>query len=1285
MGGSLHTEGLDRLRPYAPRLLLQWLAETPDQNHREVEGSIAFVDISGFTKLSERLARNGKVGAEELTDAIGTCFARLLGVAYGNGGGLIKFGGDALLILFTGTGHEEKATRAAVGMRRALKEIGTFDASGTRVTLRMSVGIHSGAFHFFLVGDSHRELIVTGPAASQTVLMESTASAGEILVSAATAARLPEWALGVSKGPGRLVKREPRGLSPERAVTEQSDSAVNLLPCIPVAIRDRLLAGLGEPEHKRVTVAFIHYDGTDALVQRSSAAATEYLEELVGDVQRAVDRHGLCFLGSDIDHDGGKIILTAGAPVATGNDEERMLLALREIMDCERAVPIRAGVNRGHVFVGDIGPSYRRTYTVMGDAVNLAARLMAKARAGEILATEGVLAQSRTEFRTTALEPFMVKGKSHAVEAHSVGPVDGVRGARAQVRSPLVGREREMAVLEAALESVYQGQGRVVEIIGEPGIGKSRLIEELRDRAAGAVSLSGSCQLYESSTPYFPFRGLLRAALGITDADGNEGAGARLVQLLETNVPQLLPWSSLLAIPLDVELPPTPEVEQLDDEFRRLRLHDATRELLTSLFPGPTLFTFEDTHWMDEASSELLRRLTVDLEGLPWFFCVTRRDVDSGFTAPVAPHVDVLRPEPLDASAATALVDAVTEDSPLAPHEIAALAERAGGNPLFLQELLTAAQAAGGIEGLPDSVEAVIMARIDRLAPAERSLLRRLSVLGQNFDRVLAEAVADGALPSSEDAIWPRLAEFIGDDGGKLHFRHALIRDGAYDGLPFRLRRRLHALVGETIEHAAGSEPDDHAELLSLHFFHAHSYDRAWWYSSIAAERARAIYSNVEAADFYERALDCARRVGGIPGSEMARVYESLGDVRNRIGEYQKAADAYRMARRLTNGDSVGPARLFVKQGQVRQQSGRYSEALRWLRKANRALETLGDIEAARQRAQIAVAHASVHKDQGRPAQVITWSTRAIEEAERASDKDALAHAYLLLDTAHVVLGKSDRAVHFDRALALYEELGDLWGQGVVLNNLGTQAYWRGRWNEAIALYERAREAWEKIGDVVNAARGFINVGEILSDQGRLEEAEALFRKALRVWKAAGFRSGVAHAMAYLGRVASRSGRFSEAMQLLTEARAGFEHVGASANSLETQAWTAECLVFQSEGETALALANDALDHLGGASSPLTALLLRVKGWALEQCGDYSTARAIFEQSLQVARATNADYETALTLRALARADGDPGSSLHEDESTNRAILERLGVIRAFEAPLVGDLGSHEQSELATT
>jgi class 3 adenylate cyclase/tetratricopeptide (TPR) repeat protein len=1261
------------LRPYLPRLLLQWLTEAPDDAWRTVVGSIAFVDISGFTRLSERLAKRGKVGAEELTDAIGTCFARLLGVAYGNGGGLIKFGGDALLLLFTGADHPSKAARAAVGMRRELRDIGSIATPGGRVALKMSVGVHSGEFHFFLVGDSHRELMITGPAATQTVLMESTADAGEIVVSAETAAVLPPGVLGSAKGPGFLLRKDPPGIAPERRETEAVPRTEDMVPCIPTAIREHVLAGLHEPEHKRVTVAFIHFDETDGLIERAGEnACAEALDVLVSDVQRAADKNGVCFLGSDVDRDGGKIILTAGAPTASGSDEERMLLTVREIMDIDRELKVRIGVNRGPVFAGDIGPFYRRTYTVMGDAVNLAARLMAKAEPGEIIATESVLQPSRTSFETRELQPFYVKGKAQPVHAFALGAVEHpIAKPVSASSSPLVGREHEMKVLLEALESTRKGSGRVVEIVGEAGIGKSRLIEELRASAADLAFLSAACELYHASTPYSPLVPLLRRLFGISDLDQDAVAAERLRAVVAAIAPQLLPWTPLLGIALDVPIPPTPEVAHLEDEFRRQKLEEVTVELATALLGTPTLFVFEDTHWMDEASADLLRRLTSGIDALPWLVCATRRDVEEGFVA-AGPAVEVLRPQPLDEAAAAALVDAATEESPLAPHEIAALAERSGGNPLFLKELLAAARDAGGIEGLPDTVEALITARIDRLPPRERSVLKRLSVLGPTFHGELARAVIPPEIAPDDDE-WARLEEFIAPDGpDSLRFRHALIRDAAYEGLPFRLRRSLHALVGETIERAGEGSAEENAEILSLHFFYARRYGPAWRYSRLAGDRATTIYANIEAADFYERAIESAKRDESVAAIDVAKVFESLGDVRKRIGEFPRASQAYTAAKRIVSDDAIAAARLLLKQAGIKQASGRFADALRWIRKADRVVAEREAHDAAAQRSQIAVAYASVRKDQGRQSDVIRWCLKAIPEAELAGDKDALAHAYTLLESAFVNLGMWENAVYSGRALGLYEELGDLWGQGVVLNNLGARAYFEGRWNEAVDLYERGREAWDKIGDAVNAAIGTVNAGEILSDQGRLDEAEPMFRKALRVWKAAGDRSSVAYALSNLGRLAYRRGNFDEALEVLAEAHDDFIATGADADALEAEARIAECELLAGRTVEALQRVESLLERTPashGQSGPLTAMLYRLKGSALLQACDLDGAREALDQSLHVARSRNARFDIALTLGALSDLAAAEGGDAEPYESERRTILAGLGVLTEPASP----------------
>ena len=197
----------------------------------------------------------------------------------------------------------------------------------------------------------------------------------------------------------------------------------------------------------------------------------------------------MTWLESDIDVDGGKLYLAAGAPSTTGADEERMLRALRAILDEGSALTLRAGVNRGPAFAGDIGASTRRTYAVMGDTVNLAARLAARAEPGEILATAEVLERSPTRFET-APQPFLVKGKERAITAYSVGAVTGVAEEERAQELPIIGREQELAELEAAVAAARLRQGQVAELVGEPGIGKSRLVEELKTMRSASRSSS---------------------------------------------------------------------------------------------------------------------------------------------------------------------------------------------------------------------------------------------------------------------------------------------------------------------------------------------------------------------------------------------------------------------------------------------------------------------------------------------------------------------------------------------------------------------------------------------------------------------------------------------------------------------------------------------------------------------------------------------------------------------------------------------------------------------------
>jgi class 3 adenylate cyclase/tetratricopeptide (TPR) repeat protein len=1261
------------LTPYIPRLLIEWERETPRDVYRLIDGSLVFMDISGFTAMSERLARNGKVGAEEVTEVMNASFTRLLDHAYAEGGSLLKFGGDALLVFYSGAHHQQGACRAALAMRKELRTAGRFQTSAGLVSLRMSVGINSGQCAFFLAGESHRELIVAGTAVTRTAEMEAAAQAGEILITADTAAALPAAAVVSHASGGYLLKKS----LPSTGDRVREDAALvfdrpELF--VPVAIREHLGAAAAESEHRQVTVAFIHFDGTDAvLASAGPAELARQFDALMRAVQAAASEHGVCVLATDIDRDGGKIILTAGAPRSNDNDEERMLRALRLIVDGSKQLRLRAGVHRGPVFAGDVGPPYRKTYTVMGDAVNLAARLMAKAEPGQILATEGVLERSRTQFTTRALEPFTVKGKSRPITAFELGAIRALRARSDASRVPLVGREQEMLFLKSMLDAIETHGTGVVELIGPAGIGKSRLIRELTAGREHLAYFETTAEQYASSTPYFVFATLLRAVLHMPRQRRPSDDAAALTARVNELAPQLAPWLPLIALVMDITVPSTPEIDQLAQRFRRGRLHEVVTEFLTRVLTAPTVIAFDDAHWLDEASRDLLRYIVANVEHAPWLICVLRRPDATATVADIVPNGAVLNLEPLSPAAAIALTTLAAGDEAVSQRELEALTERAGGNPLFLREIVAnrLAQRSGGA-GMPESVEALLTARIDRLAEHDRRLLRYASVFGTTINTDALAASYASLVPDLDDAAWTRLDEFlVGDAPGVVRFKHAVVQEVAYEGLPFRLRRSLHERIGSYLEQAAGVRVDAEAELLSVHFSRAQNYARAYRYSRIAGDRSKARFANVEAAEAFGRAIQAARHVQGIVPAELASLHEARGDVYELAGMYADAASSYHAADRIDDDyRGATPGGLALKQGVIRERTGRYALALRWYGRALRS-----GTAAAEDRVKLGLAYAGVRFRQGRYADCAEWARNALADAESVGDRASQAHAYYLLDHAFTMLGNAESGRYRALALPIFEELGDLIGQANVLNNLGVAATLEGRWDEAIASFERSKAARDKAGDVVGAATAANNIGEVLLNRGQIAEAEALFKDVLRVWRAANYPVGVAVATSALGLAATRAGRVAEAEAALTEALSSFREMHADSFVVETEARLAEQALAAGNAAAAEQRARDALQRAERVDGVIAAkaALYRLLGEAQRSAPDLQASRASFDESLRLARSIKAEYEVALTLVAYQRLLSAHGQTADEELREAREIQQRLGIVALPVPPPIAD------------
>ena len=1243
---------------YLPDFVRRWPLDGP--SHCQVEGSLVSADISGFTALSERLAAHGREGAEELTKLLNQCFGGMIEIIDSYGGDVLKFGGDALLVLFQGPEHTARAAAACFHMRTFIQRRWSTDLV-KRIELGISQGVHSGTFDLHLVDAGHRELLVVGPGMSATVNCEGAAERGQILLSHDAAAMLDDADLGATNHEGRVLERCP-------AVDKSSPASPidgSIYPFVPNWLSEQTAAGI-VAEHRTVTVGFVFFGGVDALLESSGPDAVhERLQALATAADAAASRHGVYWLASDAYAGGGKIILTAGAPRSTGQDEDAAVRTARELIEIDVGLPIRIGLNRGPVYMGDLGSTRRRTFTVMGDAVNLAARLMQKSAPGQVVASAAVLDLVPTEFELTPLEPFTVKGKVEPIHASLVGAQrsdgqDELGTAGRDLDIPFVGRTDHLTTLSLLLDDARAGCGRVVDVVGEPGIGKTRMIDQVLSQNEGITVLTAKGGLYSRGSPYFAASTMLRQLFRIDRSASPVTAGRLMTSQIVASVPELEPWLPLLAIAFGAETPMTPEVERIDPANRAAKLREVVIDLLTAVLPGTVVFKVDDAHRLDEATDDLFAAIGRRIANRPWLLISLRWQDHATFAAgsDEAVTIEVGPLEPADSEALARA--AAAGDERFDDDDLEDLLSRGIANPLFLLELVRTGISRGA--ATPDTIEALVTARIDTLSAADRLLLREASVLGSVIDlHVLADAIESTELRQASR--WQSLSGFVTQsDDTTLRFQEGLYREVAYNGLSFQRRRDIHGRVGRVLERRAGEDWVSTSELLSLHFHEARDWDRSWRYSVIAGDRAESKYAHAEAADFYRRALDVPKAHQPSPEA-LAAVAESLGDVLEMSGDFEDATAALKLARRsrTKRNDQV---RLMRKEGVICERQGKYTQALRWYGRGLTGVAELEQPSAATAEGELALAYAGVRLRQGRLRDSITWAHRAERIANEIGDTKMLAHSSYLLMNGYGMLRLPEAVKYRTVPLALFEQLGDLTGQANVLNNLGVDASDESQWNDALDYFQRSRALRDEVGDVIGAATAALNIGEILSNQGHLDEAERLFSEAIRSWRRSGYEVGIAVATSYTGRLKARRGEYELARTMLAEAVERFEKMGASHFVVETKAFQLECEVLAGNGNAAAEAAGPLLLEARDVGDPLLeAIILRAQGWAHLVEGEYGEAERIADECLRISEEVGSRYETALALIMRGQSKAATGRDRTPDHARAREILTDLGVV----------------------
>jgi predicted ATPase/class 3 adenylate cyclase len=836
-------------------------------------GTVLFADLGGFTLLTESMEQSlgAERGAQEVATWMDRIFGSLTEAVDAHHGSIVSSAGDSITCWFDAE-HDVSSAACSLEMQEATRVLAEEALAAGLPPPGLKVSLATGEARRFVVGDPEIQVfdVLTGEVADRAGLGEKQCRPGEVMVDAATAEALAEIAVLGERRDGfvllaGLEAPAARDPWPELAPGAILDPIV--MPWVAPPVYERLQAGHARflSEFRPVVVEFVSFRGIDY----EDADAREALDASLRRTQEILGRNGGGVFDVNMGDKGSYLLAVFGAPTTHGDDVRRAATAADELRR-HAGSDVRVGVHTGRVYAGLHSGRYRSHYGLSGDVVNLASRLMTAAAPGQVLMSAAVGAALDRRFALAAVDPIPVKGRTAPVP---VCVLYGQATASANLSEPryplpMVGRQRELEAIDAALAAAARGQGGVLAFCADAGLGKSRLVNATLRRASeqGFTTFAGECQPYGRGIAYLPWQpvcnGLLGLPAGAPDAVRREALQASLAAA----APMMVPLAPLLGTVLDLPLE--------DNDATRSMPAPARKQLLEQLLAGtlqaraeggPLCVVLEDFHWADALSRDLLAALAAVIAGLPVLLVLAYRPA-ADQVAVQAPGAAELRLEELsdtDASelAATFLTHLTEEEAD--PRTVAAVVDRAEGNPFYVEELVRGIVERGGsTDDLPTSLESLILERIDRLEPREQLAARVASVVGRRFaTEWLTGAYAGTLSPSALPAALAGLREsglIVPDtpppDEAHL-FRHVVVRDVAYGTLGFQVRQELHEQLAAYLEAGGGGDAPP-VELIAYHYARSANSAKEAVYRRLAAEVAIRNGAYSDALAHVERATE---------------------------------------------------------------------------------------------------------------------------------------------------------------------------------------------------------------------------------------------------------------------------------------------------------------------------------------------------------------------------------------------------------------------------------------------
>ena len=1077
-------------------------------------------------------------------------------------------------------------------------------------------------------------------------------------------------------------------------------------PTPPPAPAPPPVAATPADERRQVTVLFADLSGYTAVSERMDP---EDVKSLVDACLRRLGEEVTRYGGTVDKYIGDNVMAIFGAPVAHEDDEERAVRSALGMQDAMEEINVeltarhgasfrlRVGINTGEVLAGAVGDGY----TVIGDTVNVAARLQAAGRPGTVTVGERTYRATAGEVEYRTLDPLHLKGKTEPVPAwEAVGPIAAqpTRRIRARAATPLVGRDDELSLMESLYGRVTrERRPHLVTLVGQAGVGKSRLLHEFRQRVEQLAEeppafREGRCLPYGSGVVYWALSEVIRADAGILDEDSAEKAWQKVKDYAcglllrdEGEREAVERRAGLVARLIGIEVPDDAVPTELDDPQKlREAFFSAVRAAMEARSEEqPLVLAFEDIHWADHGMLDLIEYLAQWVRGPLLLLCLARDELlehrqswGGGRRGATSIFLD-----PLTADETRELVTALLPGSANAEKAADMVATRAGGNPFFAEEMARMLAHEGTIETaeLPGTVQALLAARLDSLEPHERQLLQQASVVGRTFWEGSLSSVARDAgfdlhdvLRSLEekDLVVPSTGSQLAGEQ-EYAFKHVLIRDVAYGMLPKSVRSAKHYEVGRFIEDRMGDRTDEVVTVLAEHYGRAATlaedsglpdlelqplHRKALHFLEAAGDAAALLYSNPEAFKHYKAAREI--RCPHDPET-LSRINEKQGDVALRMGRVDAAIEVWEEClefhrsqedlRRMGDLHRKIGAGLWHK-GERKQALDHYQKGTNLLKDGPPCLELVRLYEEA----------AWLYMHAGDNMLAIYASEKALRLAERLGEARAASRAHGIFGRVFGRIGDSEKArENLERSVALARE-SDRSEAVRALLTLGyhleiSEADYEG----AVEAYREALEVAQEVGDLPSQVELHASLGQLAVQNADWEEVERATEASASLAEREGLHGKLCFPYVMRGVLSWRQGDWDAAVKSLRRAYELGEQVGRSEVAFTALHWLALTLREKgdlADAETELAHALDICERAGLIAQSVEAISARAVVLAL--AGRTEQARAAAEEAERLADRLHYPVGQACKAEAAGACAEEAGDAAEQMEEARRRWRE---------------------------